>query len=320
MTTPASSQKAATFEMEWIVANSFNLTLVLMAATTVFMYIMSVIHRNYSWVDRFWSILPVIFAWIHVYYKSDGKFETITDWKQYDRAAIFYASIVTVWGARLTYNFYRRGGYTRGYEDYRWNFLRSFPGLQNPVVWELYSFTNIALFQVALLWAISLPMININWAPITAKDMVIGSCMLLFILFETICDQQQYNFQKAKQQNSKKGRGSRENKDDFLSYGFCFTGTFGYSRHLNVFCEGCVWITLAVAALLHGPAGWWVYAGCITLELLTYYSTAHVTEVISGSKYPQYAIYKQTTPMLIPTLRSTTMLTLHKIKKEEKRN
>ena len=30
------------------------------------------------------------------------------------------ASIKTVWGLRLTYNFYRKGGYKKDVEDYRW--------------------------------------------------------------------------------------------------------------------------------------------------------------------------------------------------------
>jgi len=33
-------------------------------------------------------------------------------------------ALVILWGARLTFNFARKGGYARGGEDYRWAVLR----------------------------------------------------------------------------------------------------------------------------------------------------------------------------------------------------
>ncbi|KEG13470.1 membrane protein containing DUF1295 [Trypanosoma grayi] len=306
--------------LQTLLASSYNFTLALMVTMALVMYAASVIHRNYSWVDRSWSIAPVVYTWIHIYYNVKGTLPS-QSLCTLNNAAVFYGIIVTVWGIRLTFNFARRGGYSRGNEDYRWSYIRSWPGLANPIVWELYSFWSIAVFQTAVLWAITLPVISIPSVPISIKDVVIGSCMLLFVIFETICDEQQQRFQRAKRafQERRRGRGQTEGEETLLSYGFRVTGVFGYSRHLNVFCEGSIWVTLAVGALAHAHLAWWQWIGCITVELLTYYSTAFITEELSRQKYPLYAIYQKTTPMLFPSVKSTTQHTLYLLSKESQK-
>ena len=58
-------------------------------------------------MDQIWSISPVVYAWYFCH---------IAD---YHPRLIVLALLISVWGARLTYNFYRKGGYN-GEEDYRW--------------------------------------------------------------------------------------------------------------------------------------------------------------------------------------------------------
>lgn len=58
-------------------------------------------------VDQIWSISPVVYAWY------------FTHMSDYHPRLIALALLISVWGARLTYNFYRKGGYN-GEEDYRW--------------------------------------------------------------------------------------------------------------------------------------------------------------------------------------------------------
>lgn len=261
--------------------------------------------------------MPVVYTWIHIFYKCHkvsffSSFLLSGSCVTLNNSAVLYGILVTLWGIRLTFNFARRGGYSRGSEDYRWSHVRSIPSLQHPIIWEIYSFSNIALFQTSLLWALALPIINISTGPIGAKDIVLGSLFLLFLTFETICDEQQQRFQRAKRavQNQKQTSLNNNEEQKYLLYGFCFTGVFGYSRHLNVFCEGCIWVTIAMASLLHGGFVWWQWVGCFTLEMLVTFSTACITEKLSQEKYPLYAVYKKTTPMLIPTFRSTTLQTL----------
>ena len=81
-------------------------------AVAAFCWIASLISKDHSWVDRLWSIVPVVYVWI---FAAAAGFA--------DARLDLMAALVTLWGARLTFNFARKGGYT-GVEDYRWPILR----------------------------------------------------------------------------------------------------------------------------------------------------------------------------------------------------
>ena len=109
------------------------LLVVLIAATaSAFAWIASLVSKDTSWVDRLWSIVPVMYVWVF----------TISAGMQDARLNII-AVLVTVWGARLTFNFTRKGGYT-GVEDYRWAVLRA-----KMTGWQFQLFN--LFFQVYLL-------------------------------------------------------------------------------------------------------------------------------------------------------------------------
>ena len=74
----------------------------LFAATCAFCWIASLITKDTSWVDRIWSIVPVAYVWI---FAVAG----ILDGKDAARLIVM-AVLVTAWGARLTFNFARKGG------------------------------------------------------------------------------------------------------------------------------------------------------------------------------------------------------------------
>jgi steroid 5-alpha reductase family enzyme len=84
-------------------------TAVLVALLT---FVLSVPTNNYSWVDKSWSILPAYYAW---HFALHG----LKDWSAINPRLLAMAVVATVWGARLTYNFARKGGYRWSGEDYR---------------------------------------------------------------------------------------------------------------------------------------------------------------------------------------------------------
>ena len=57
------------------------------------------------------------------------------------------AVLVTIWGVRLTWNFYRKGGYSLHGEDYRWPVIRS---KIHPVLFQLFNLFFIAVYQVSM--------------------------------------------------------------------------------------------------------------------------------------------------------------------------
>ncbi|MFE1664208.1 DUF1295 domain-containing protein [Microbacterium sp. P02] len=261
--------------------------LILFAAVCVFCWIASLITKDTSWVDRIWSIVPVAYVWIFAGFAvAEGREAT---------RLVLMAAVVTLWGARLTYNFARKGGYT-GMEDYRWAILR---GRMKPWQFQVFNLLFIVLYQNALLVLISLPAL-VAWenpAPLGVGDILFAALFLAFLLGETIADQQQWRFHQAK----KRAGGQ-------LAPGFITYGLFRVSRHPNFFFEQAQWwafYALGATAAVASGAGIWggainpTIAGAILLTLLFIGSTIF-TESISAGKYPAYADYRRSTSMLIP--------------------
>src|SRR5512143_2074971 len=124
--------------------NSLAIAAWMCVGVTAACWLLSVLTREYSWTDRVWSVAPVAYVWVFAAHAADGA----------GARATLVAVLITTWGARLTFNFARRGGYAPGGEDYRWAILRAhLPG------WRFAAFNAvfIAAYQNALLLAIALP-------------------------------------------------------------------------------------------------------------------------------------------------------------------
>ena len=61
---------------------------------------------DHSFVDRLWSVTPAVYAWLAA---------AQSGWHP---RPLLMAGLATAWGLRLTFNFYRKGGYRLGEEDY----------------------------------------------------------------------------------------------------------------------------------------------------------------------------------------------------------
>jgi len=244
-------------------------------------WILSVITREHSWVDRIWSIVPAIYLWI---FAAGGEF---SDWR-----LNVMAILGTLWGIRLTYNFARKGGYSRGGEDYRWAILRA---RMPKWMYELFNIFFIVIYQNILLLLITLPALTILLAPSTPLTGVDIGLVILFIALltmETVADQQQWNFHQQKKEEIAAGRQPTQ---EFLS-----SGLFAYSRHPNFFAEQAQWwVIFLFAASAVGSVFQWTILGAILLTLLFIGST-RFTESITVSKYPDYAEYQKRVSMLVP--------------------
>jgi steroid 5-alpha reductase family enzyme len=202
------------------------------------------------------------------------------------------AALITLWGGRLTYNFARKGGYRRGGEDYRWAVIRDKLG---PLGWQVFNFLFVAVFQHALLLALTMPCLvalDQEPAPLRMPDVVLAVAFGLFFAGEAIADQQQWNFQTSKIQRVARGEP--------IIHPFLTTGLFRYSRHPNFFCELGMWWTVYLFSVSAGAA--WInpsIGGALGLTAVILGST-NLTESISLSKYPAYADYQRRTSMLVP--------------------
>jgi steroid 5-alpha reductase family enzyme len=294
--------------------------------------------NNTSTIDRLWSLLPAVYAWMFVLLSS-----TTSAGQSVNARTLLLAALVSAWSARLTFNFARKGGYNLHAEDYRWIETRSwfqrwrFAALG----WELFNLLFICAYQSALILAFSLPVwavVQLTLAvPATAAldtptcAIAALHCCLLYL--QTLADEEQWQFHVAKryfavessdkmrkrffaEQSAAVQRALLHDADelmaDVLERGFRTTGVFAYSRHLNFFCEQAMWwcvfayylATVALAAgadwapLFARPALYWPGAGALLLSLLFQGST-WLTERLTAAKYPRYREYQQRVPKFL---------------------
>ena len=201
------------------------------------------------------------------------------------------ASIVTIWGVRLTYNLARKGGYG-GMEDYRWAVVRA---RMKPWQFQVFNLLFVIIYQSLLLVLISLPALTAYAHRATAFSWLDAALALLFVactVGETIADQQQWNFHQYKKRELEAGRTP---DPQFLQ-----TGLFRYSRHPNFFFEQTQWwVVFFIGAVAAGSVLQWTVIGPILLTLLFVGST-RLTEQITLSKYPEYVAYQARTSAVVP--------------------
>jgi steroid 5-alpha reductase family enzyme len=242
-------------------------------------WVLSLLTREYSWVDRIWSISPWVYIWI------------VAAHDLHSARLVAMAVVTTLWGVRLTFNFARKGGYS-GVEDYRWAVLRA---RMSRWQFQLFNLFFIVLYQNVLLLAIALPAYDAyvhRATAFNAIDVVLIAAFLALLIGETIADQQQWTFHQAKD------RARREGRDP--SPGFLQTGLFAVSRHPNYFCEIAQWWVIFLFAVNAACSAWrWDGLGAIFLTLLFIGST-RFTEEISSSKYPDYRHYQARVSAIVP--------------------
>jgi steroid 5-alpha reductase family enzyme len=252
----------------------------ILAGVVLGSWLLSLVTREYSWVDRIWSIVPV--TYVAVFAGADGFADARLD---------VMLALVALWGIRLTFNYARKGGYAPGSEDYRWGVLRA---RTKPWQFQLLNFFFIALYQNVLLLLITLPAYTAlrHRSPFGAWDAVLAGLFLAFLVGETVADQQQWNFQQHKRAALDAGREP--------SRRFAQTGLFRYSRHPNFFFEQAQWWVVFVFGALAAGSPWqWTVVGAVLLTLLFLGST-RFTETITLDRYPEYAQYQRRTSALVP--------------------
>ncbi len=258
------------------------LLVVVYVASTVcaFAWVASLVTDDTSWVDRAWSIVPIVYLWVFASFAhlANARLDVM-------------AGLVTVWGVRLTFNFARKGGYS-GVEDYRWAVLRS---RMTPWQFQLFNVFFVVLYQNFLLVLITLPALtaydhrSTSFGPL---DVGLASLFFACTLAETVADQQQWDFQCWKQRETVAGREANPR--------FAQTGLFRYSRHPAFFFEQAQWWVLF---LLGGVAAnsllVWTVLGPVLLTLLFVGSTSF-TEKITLARYPEYVDYQRRTSAVVP--------------------
>lgn len=263
------------------------------AGSVAYCFIAGELARNNSQMDKLWSILPIAYTWI------------IASMGGFSPRLVVMAVLATLWGARLTFNFARKGAYSikfwSGEEDYRWVLLRQRKEFQPRWKWMIFDLLFISLYQNVLVLIITFPALLAVDSPkgFGVIDAIAAVLMLFFIIYETVADEQQWRFHSRKHELMNQGKSLQELPAPF-NKGFNTTGLWGVSRHPNYLAEQSIWVAFYVFSIGAGVAVFnWSVIGALLLIVL-FMGSSMVGEEISASKYPEYKQYCQRVSKFFP--------------------
>ncbi|GLB40528.1 putative integral membrane protein [Lyophyllum shimeji] len=249
------------------------------AATTLVVWILSVLTSNVSQVDRLWTFLPTIYTAYYAllplwpqeplfplcpYTPRDLGWTIVRD---FSPRALLMFGLVFIWMCRLSYNTHRRGLFRLQDEDYRWAVLRTkIP----PWLFQVVNLTFIAVTQSILLLSLAFPTktaaVMQPHDHLVLSDLLLAALALVDLALEFTADNQQWAFHSYKHAYlaREKGKSDVEPYDktqhwpgarlDFTpedaKRGFITRGLWAYSRHPNFFCEQSFWWIITFFPLL----------------------------------------------------------------------
>jgi steroid 5-alpha reductase family enzyme len=263
----------------------------IVAVVTAYAFISGELTGNNSQVDKLWSLLPIAYVWV------------VAGYGGFAPRLVLMGILVTLWGVRLTVNFALKGAYQwrfwTGEEDYRWLVLRGKPEFSPRWKWTVFNLLFISAYQNVLILLFTLPAIvalQYISVPVGILDYAAAGLVLFFIVFETLADIQQWNFQSKKQAMTRAGE---ELTGDYKK-GFLDKGLWAYSRHPNYFAEQAIWVCFYLFSVA-ASGQWfnWSVAGCLLLVVM-FQGSSNFSEEISAGKYPGYSAYQERVPRFFP--------------------
>lgn len=263
---------------------TLKLLAIITLCSVIFCFAVGEITSNNSQMDKLWSLLPIAYTWV-IAFKAGLPLRLVV-----------MACLATLWGARLTFNFARKGAYKlrfwEGEEDYRWKVLRARKEFQPHWKWMIFNLFFISLYQNVLVLLTTFPALVLMGSekPFGWLDAVVAVLMLGFIVYETVADEQQWRFQTAKWKLIGEGLKLEELPAP-LDKGFNTTGLWNISRHPNYFAEQAVWCCFYLFSIAGGIGIInWSMIGALLLIVL-FLGSSTFAEEISAGKYPEYAQY-----------------------------
>ena len=240
---------------------------------TVVSYILSVLKKNTSVYDAYWSVIPFLFL---LFIGS----ETIAHW-QFEQYLTLL--VVSIWSWRLTLNWYRSWtGWD--HEDWRYVDFRNSMGKN----FEWINFFGLQFFPTVMVFMgfLGLCWVYENNATVSLWLFFVGCAVsLLGVYFERSADNTLFKYR------------LRANKiaGEILSEGW-----WKYSRNPNYLGEILFWIGVAIIGLSAG-APWWTAVGALAmLSMFLFVSIPLKEKRMQKSRPLAFDKYKRAVSVLIP--------------------
>ncbi len=248
------------------------------AVATGLIFMLSMLFRNSSFYDPYWSVKPAVVAvWLGVFGVS-AMYAAEADPTRVRMVVV----LVLLYGIRLTWN-WARSWTGLHHEDWRYVDLQRKTGR----AYWLVSWSGIHYFPTILVFLGCLPLfpaLATGSRPFGFLDLIAALVLLGGILLEATADQQLRRF-----------RLSNKEPQRILE-----SGVWKYSRHPNYFGEMMVWWGIALFGLAAGGLVWSTFAGAIAITLLFFFISTPMIDKRMLASRPAYAGRMKRVSALVP--------------------
>lgn len=233
---------------------------------TIVVFIFSLIFKNASVYDPYWSVQP-IFIGVAFMVKYG-----------YSLMGLILLIAVCVWGIRLTINWLQEF-HDFSYQDWRYIHLKEKTGKFYPII----NFIGIHLVPTLVVYACVLPLVyTIIYKPkFNYFSMIFVAVCIGAVVLQTISDIQMRNYRKNRTTN------------------FIRTGLWKYCRHPNYLGEISMWWGIGLATIITMPSMWPLILGAFINTLLFLFVSIPMQDG-RQSKKKGFELYKKQTRSLLP--------------------
>ncbi|MCQ2457084.1 MAG: DUF1295 domain-containing protein [Clostridia bacterium] len=258
---------AAGFFSSFYISNVILRYFVFDIAATVFTFVFSVIFRNSSVYDPYWSLTPMLFSVMLFIEKGAA-----SPWQ------IVFLCVFNLWSLRLTVNWI--GTFTDfSYEDWRY---RKFRDENGPFLWQFINFTGIHMVPTLVVFAGMLPIFETAEHEMNALSLIGDAVILFGTALEYFADRSMHAF-----------LGKTKEKVT------CRESLWNYSRHPNYLGEISVWLGTFLVMLPYAPEKWYYGIGFVSVAVLFNVVSIPLMEKRQLSRRSDYEEYRKTVSRLL---------------------
>ncbi len=235
--------------------------------STVITFVFSVLFKNASVYDPYWSVQPIV---ILVAFSIFNKLNALK---------IVVLIVVCIWGVRLTANWaYTFYGFD--YQDWRYTMLKQKTGKMYPLI----NFLGIHMVPTLIVYACVLPAVFVieKLDTYSVWSFVAIAISLFAIILQGVADIQMHKFRKNK------------NGQTFIR-----VGLWKHSRHPNYLGEILMWWGVGFSFVISMWNMWYLLCGAVLNTLLFLFVSIPMADKRQARK-EGFDEYKKQTRMLLP--------------------
>lgn len=235
-------------------------------AATVITFAFSIIFKNASVYDPYWSVQPPVIL------------VAFAIGKELTALGVLLIIVVSFWAIRLTANWaYTFHGLE--HQDWRYTMLKEKTGMFYPVI----NFVGIHMVPTLVVYGCTLPGVYAIREGLCAN---VASVLLLCVslgaaVMQGVADIQMHQFRKARDS------------------AFIRRGLWKHSRHPNYLGEILMWWGVGLSVVCAAPSAWYLVAGALANTVLFFAVSIPMADKRQSRK-EGFAAYKKQTRMLLP--------------------